>query len=744
MPEPFRKRRLSFQAKVLIPVVAIMVILVVATILMVNRRITDEFQIEAAQKLSVAAGVFNNSQKIRTRNLLFRYRNVPREPRCKAVLQTGDPKTVRVFLGELLKELGGEISFFTTDQNLRLAEAYGGSPGRESDLSASEFADGSATSVKRATEGQPNVETILVGTRLFDVVSIPVTVGDNTIGVLSFGVEIGQSVAEEFKQLTHAEVVFRANGGVIASTLLKRHLQKQLMAAFAAGQEPVRQLQLDGEHFLAVSGQFVTQEKEKNLGYILLSSYEQSLSVLQSTQRMLALISLLGIALSTGVVWVLIRRITQPLRELRDSAEAVGKGDFSRRVQVASRDECGELAGVFNQMTENLKSSREELEKNVETLKAMQAQLIQSEKLSAIGEFVAGIAHELNNPLTSVVGFAELLQQSDVNERHRRFLELIVQSAQRCHKIVQSLLSFARQHKPERKPINLHEVVEASVAILQYQLRTNNIHIITRFDPQLPKVLGDPHQLQQVFVNLINNARQAIEACRPRGLICITTETCPQGVRISFQDDGPGIASENLAKIFNPFFTTKDVGKGTGLGLSLSYGFIKEHGGSITVESAPGKGATFVIELPVAPEGAATAAPAGSSGPRASVDARGKKVLVIDDEELILHFVQESLAPINCHVDVAGDGETALRLLRQSHYDLTICDWKMPGMSGRQLYEQIHRTDPAAASRFMFITGDIMNDKVQSFLQDTGKICLSKPFSVDDFRSAIGTALKAA
>ena len=727
----------------LIPVVTIMVILVVATILVVNRRITDEFQIEAAQKLSVAAGVFNNSQKIRTRNLLLRYRNVSQEPRCKAVLQTGDPKTVRVFLGELLRELGGEISFFTTDQNLRLADSYGGPPGRESELNASEFAAGSAMSVKRAMEGQPNVETILVGTRLFDVVSIPVAVGENIIGTLSFGVEIGQSVAEEFKQLTHAEVVFQANGHVIASTLLKRHLQRQLMAAFGEGEEPVRQLQLDGEHFLAVSGQFVTREKDKNLGYLLLSSYEQSLSVLQSTQRMLALVSLLGIALSTGVVWVLIRRITQPLRELRDSAEAVGKGDFSRRVQVASRDECGELAGVFNQMTENLKSSREELEKNVETLKAMQAQLIQSEKLSAIGEFVAGIAHELNNPLTAVVGFAELLHQSDVNDRHRRFLELIVTSAQRCHKIVQSLLSFARQHKPERKPTDLHEVVEASVAILQYQLRTNNIQIITRFDPHLPKVLGDPHQLQQVFVNLINNARQAIEGCRPGGMIRITTETCEQGVRIYFQDDGPGIAQENVAKIFNPFFTTKEVGKGTGLGLSLSYGFIKEHGGSITVESTPGQGATFVIELPVAPEGSGRVE-VGDSPARTTIDGRGKKVLVIDDEELILHFVRESLAPINCQVDVAADGETAVRLLRQSRYDLTICDWKMPGMSGQQLYEQISRADPSAASRFIFITGDIMNDKIQSFLKDTGKICLPKPFSVDDFRSAIGSALKAA
>jgi two-component system, NtrC family, sensor kinase len=738
MPERDPNRRLSFQAKVLIPVVTIMAVLVVATILLVNHRITDEFQAEAAQKLSVASGVFNNSQKIRTRNLLLRYRNVPNEPRAKAVLQKGDPQTIRVFLAELLNELGGEISFFTTAENHALADAT-----RDPELSAPDFAGASVTSVKDALEAQANVETVLVGSRLFDVVSIPVMVGDNVIGALSFGVAIGQSVAEEFKQLTHTEVVFRVDDRVLASTLLKRNLQQQLSGAVSASGDRMCEVQLDGEHFLAGAGHLATREREKHLGYVLLSSYEQSLSVLHATQRMLVLVSILGIALSTGVIWVLIRKITQPLRALRDSAEAVGKGDFSRRVLVASRDECGELAGVFNHMIENLKSSREELEKTVATLKTTQAQLIQSEKLSAIGEFVAGVAHELNNPLTSVVGFAELLQQSDVSERHRKFLGLIVLSAQRCHKIVQSLLSFARQHKPERKAVKLHEVAEASVAILQYQLRTNNIQVITHFDPQLPKVLADSHQLQQVFVNLINNARQAIEAYRPRGVIRITTERCERGARISFQDDGPGIAKENLTKVFNPFFTTKDVGKGTGLGLSLSYGIIKEHGGSISVDSGPGQGATFTIELPVAPE-EANASTAASGAVPETFNGRGKKVLVIDDEELILDFVRESLAPIHCEVDVAPDGETALRHLRQTHYDVALCDWKMPGMSGQQVYEQVFRVDPAAASRFIFITGDIMNEKVQSFLKETGKVCLPKPLSVEELRSAIGTALKAA
>src|SRR5438105_439953 len=234
---------------------------------------------------------------------------------------------------------------------------------------------------------------------------------------------------------------------------------------------------------------------------------------------MLQWVSAVGILFGIAILWMLVRKLTEPLRALRDSAEAVGRGDFSRRVEVQSRDECGELAEVFNQMTENLKTSREQLEKTVETLKTTQAQLIQSEKLSAVGEFVAGVAHELNNPLTSVVGFAELMQQSEVSPQHRRFIDLIVNSAQRCHKIVEGLLSFARQHKPERKPVKIRELLEATIGILQYHLRTSNIEVITKFDPDLPKVMADPHQLQQVFLNILNNARQAIEGSRTSGVV---------------------------------------------------------------------------------------------------------------------------------------------------------------------------------------------------------------------------------
>src|SRR5207253_2406246 len=226
---------------------------------------------------------------------------------------------------------------------------------------------------------------------------------------------------------------------------------------------------------------------------------------------------------------------------LSQSAEAVGQGDFSQKVEVTTNDECGELAAVFNQMTENLKRSREQLESTVETLKTTQVQLIQSEKLSGIGEFVAGVAHELNNPLTAVMGFSELLRRADVNPQIQKQLDLIYKSAQRCQKIVQNLLSFARRRQPERKLSNLKELIESAIEFLQYQLRTGNIEVVSAIGPKLPKVMVDPHQIQQVFLNIINNARQAIEAHQPKGCVRISTEVCGQTVRILFQDNGPGI-----------------------------------------------------------------------------------------------------------------------------------------------------------------------------------------------------------
>jgi two-component system NtrC family sensor kinase len=464
----------------------------------------------------------------------------------------------------------------------------------------------------------------------------------------------------------------------------------------------------------------------------------------EAAQQALLAASLGVIALGAGGLWFWLGRITKPLRELRDSAEAVGRGDFSRRVETASRDECGQLAAAFNQMTGNIKTSRAELEKTLATLQTAQRQLIQSEKLSGIGEFVSGVAHELNNPLTSVLGFADMLHQAGLPEQQRRNLDMICKSAKRCQKVVQNLLSFARRHAPEQKVICVNQIVESAVEILEYQMRTSNIEVAVQLDPRLPATLLDPHQMQQVFLNVINNARQAMEGNSAHGRLRISTGVSEGRVRIIFEDNGPGISAENLSKIFNPFFTTKEVGKGTGLGLSLCYGIISEHGGTITPSSAPGQGATFTIELPITTDTARIEKPAAPAPAGNIREGAGRRVLVIDDEDSILQMIREALAVSGYQVDVARDGETALQRLSESRYDLTLCDWKMPGLNGEQIYERVRATNPDMSRRMIFITGDVMNEKTQEFLRVRDSVCLSKPFTLAEFRAAISRMLSLA
>lgn len=714
------KIRLTFQAKVLVPMLLMMVLLTQFTAWLVDRRITEQLKADAADKLATAEAVFKNFDAINARNLLLRYRNYLNEPRFKAVLQKADPKTMRQFFSEFLQEEPNVgLMLFTAGNERPVAFVA-----REHELELVDFEALSLPAVRRALDREATVDVIATKERLYDVISIPSSMGN---GALTFGVEIGAASAHELKQVTHSEIAFLIDNEVIASTLPARTQRRLAKLPVARGLETT----IDGEHFLYTAGRFPSLSANRALSYELLFSYEKSLQALAGTQSVLSTARLGALFAAAVIVYLIVRRVTRPLRELRNSAEAIRRGDFSQRVQATSKDECAELAEAFNRMTESL-------EHTMAQLNTAQAQLVQSEKLAGIGEFVAGVTHELNNPLTSVIGFAELMQQTDLEAGQKRHLDFIVKSARRCQKIVQSLLSFARQHKPERKLVNVQDLVEAALEILAYQMRTSNIKVTTRFAAKVPNVMGDPHQLQQVFLNIINNARQAIEDCRKQGDIEISTAAEGQKVCVMIKDNGPGIPQDNLKRVFDPFFTTKKVGKGTGLGLSLCYGIVQEHSGVINVTSRLGEGATFNIELPAAPPDAKpTRQTEFALKAPGNFDGRGKRVLVVDDEEPILMLVRDALSPSGVELDMARDGETALERLRLNTYDAMICDWRMPGMNGQQVYEQLSTFDTKAAERVIFVTGDVVNEKTQTFIQERGNLYLGKPFTLQQIREAV-------
>jgi two-component system NtrC family sensor kinase len=365
--------------------------------------------------------------------------------------------------------------------------------------------------------------------------------------------------------------------------------------------------------------------------------------------------------------------------------------------------------------------------------------------MSAVGLLVSGVAHELNNPLAGVVGYSQLLVKEEVSERVRRGLERINKEAERCKKIVQNLQTFARKHKPEKDYVGINGILESCIELRSYQLKVDNITVKADLDAGLPKTMADFHQLQQVFMNIMVNAQQAMTGHEAAGAITLRTRLDGDQIRVEIRDTGPGIPEEILPRLFDPFFTTKEVGQGTGLGLSICYGIIEEHRGRIYARNAPDGGAIFVVELPVvAPErGVEPTVIRHAEEPVAGAGRPGN-ILVVDDELTIIDILYQVLKADGHRVDTALSGTAALKKIDRESYDVIVSDLKMPGMSGQQLYEEVRRRDAALASRIIFSTGDTVSEDTRAFLEGSGNSYLQKPFELETMRRTIMATLSRA
>lgn len=349
--------------------------------------------------------------------------------------------------------------------------------------------------------------------------------------------------------------------------------------------------------------------------------------------------------------------------------------------------------------------------------------LHQSEKISALGTLLAGIAHELNNPLSVVVGQAALLNELVTDDAIKSRAEKIHSAADRCARIVRTFLSMARSRPMERGPVDVNGLIDAALDLVGYGLRTADITVARDLAEDLPPVWGEGDQLHQVLTNLLINAQHALQEITPPRELRLSTRLEDGCARIEVADNGPGIDPELAKRVFEPFVTTKPAGIGTGIGLSVCHGIASAHGGSIELISTPGQGACFVIRLPLQRDQRPLAAPSADAG------GRGGRVLVVDDEPEVAELYVEILRREGIDVTPVSSGREALERLRRERFDLVVSDLRMPDVDGPELYRALAKRAGGDASRMIFITGDALSGQVEQFLEETGAEVLEKPVS---------------
>lgn len=373
------------------------------------------------------------------------------------------------------------------------------------------------------------------------------------------------------------------------------------------------------------------------------------------------------------------------------------------------------------------KRSAQELTRQRETL-------YQREKLAALGSLLAGVAHELNNPLSVVVARAVLLEEQGDATTQAAAVKIRT-AAERCARIVRTFLAMARQQQPARGPVAINEVVSAALDITGYAVRTSGIEVTLDLADDLPPILADADQLHQVLLNLIINAQHALQDQPAPRRIRVTSryDSAIDVIRITVADNGPGIPADLRARVFEPYFTTKPTGIGTGVGLAVSLGIVEAHGGTLTVDCPVEGGAVFTITLPVGTVNASGAA----AQPSVKASASERTILIVDDEAEIRETLAEILIDARHRVVTVSSGREALERMAAEHYDVILTDVRMPDLDGRALYQEIERRWPEQAGRVVFVTGDTLTSALREFAAESGRPVIEKPFLPSDVRSVV-------
>jgi signal transduction histidine kinase len=435
------------------------------------------------------------------------------------------------------------------------------------------------------------------------------------------------------------------------------------------------------------------------------------------------------------------RRLWEPLEELRQMVGEVRRGNLNVTAEIPESVELASFVRAFLEMAGELRESHDSLEQKVvertAKLEAAQGELLQSAKLASLGQLVSGVAHEINNPLTSILGFSELsLGRPGMEPSLRGSLQTIRSEAIRLRNVVANLTSFARRAPHRTQVLDLRTVLDRLVDLRNYQLQSNNIWLHVEQPPEAVKVAADPDQLLQAILNLVINAEQAVKSCRERGEIRLCCGREGATAWLSVRDNGAGMTDEVREHIFDPFYTTKPTGEGTGLGLSISHGIITQHGGTISVESRAGHGTVMRITLPIAPEAPAVEPPPSREGIGKKPARKAFRALVIDDERDILEMVEQAVEKLDCRATLLHGSAGVEAALAKERFDLVICDLKMPGKNGLEVYRLIRAQQPQLANHFMLMTGNSA-DADRHAAELVNVLILAKPFTLARLRESV-------
>jgi signal transduction histidine kinase/ActR/RegA family two-component response regulator len=627
-------------------------------------------------------------------------------PILKAVMTTRDPLTIQDATASLWQTTHGDLLVLEDTSGNLMAMHNAGVK-----VAAADVANNMHTA--HAAE----FEWWLLGDRLYRVAIRSVVAGNpadpTTLGTLAYGYEVHAEFAAEIGHIVDGNVAFQFHNRIVASTLSRERTQ----ALQQTDGEGVREVRLSGERFLA---NIIEMSAPSGPQLMMLQSYDQATSFVQRMNRLILVVGAIVILLSAALAYLLSRNFTQPLDELLLGVRALANGNFSTPLHVKGRDEVAELTSSFDSMRSNLQQSQE--------------RLITSARMEAVGQLAGGIAHDFNNIITVIKGYSELLvAHIRAGDPLARFAEQISQAGDRASALTRQLLAFSRKQKTERQPADIGLLAKNLGKMLSV-LVGERYKLTYSFDPKLVRVMADPSQIEQIILNLVVNARDAMphggtieirtQTVQVEELTAAKYESAPgRYARLSVIDSGTGMSPETLTKIFQPFFTTKEVGKGTGLGLSIVYAAAKQGDGFVQVESELGNGSAFHIHLP---ELLSAIVPMERPKPKFE-DQRGTEtILVVEDEEGIRNMVRDTLELRGYKILLAEDGEVAEQLIVQhtGAIDLVLCDVVMPRLGGLDLLPRIRgRQLPV-----LLMSG--YTDRINEIEESTIPL-LRKPFTPD-------------